>query len=238
MSTDTAIAARGLTRVWNSKVFSDITLVFSGRRVQAHKIILVCQSDYFRAMFEGQFSEAAAKEVELCEDDPEALEAMLRGMYGFKITHTFGHVDVEWEAFIRRGSKLHDQCTAHVLKQLIEIYLTARKYLVTELSESIGQDCCIEMALFQLIYGCVYSKNANDSAIKEAKEVLQPLYKRTVDGHDAIRLRIAKCIFKISATLNYAIVNKNHHNNLEKLFKGLPELRLDYLNYAWVDDMN
>lgn len=40
---------------FDNELFSDVTIVFEGRRVRAHKVVLASQSPYFHAMFSGTF---------------------------------------------------------------------------------------------------------------------------------------------------------------------------------------
>ena len=63
--------------------YSDITLSYSGNHFPGHRIILCTQSDVFKAMFGSgaKMKEKNQAIVELHDDDPEALEAVLRWLY-------------------------------------------------------------------------------------------------------------------------------------------------------------
>lgn len=67
---------------YNNESLSDVILVFSGRRIPVHKVILSAQNKYFSKLFEGPFSESSAPEVELHDDDPDDLERLLKCLYG------------------------------------------------------------------------------------------------------------------------------------------------------------
>ncbi|KAK6439941.1 hypothetical protein LTR95_003837 [Oleoguttula sp. CCFEE 5521] len=69
--------------LWNQTDYSDITITFSGRSVHCHKIVLCRASDYFNRQSgpRSQFAERSLKEVELKDDDPDALEALLLHLY-------------------------------------------------------------------------------------------------------------------------------------------------------------
>lgn len=90
---------------------SDVTIVFGDKTVRAHKILLISQSPYFKGLFCGIFKvktilklvrdwkltlvrqESKAKEVELKDDDTEAVHAMLKYIYTSKLPVTQGKVN-------------------------------------------------------------------------------------------------------------------------------------------------
>ncbi|KAM0718325.1 hypothetical protein Q7P37_006657 [Cladosporium fusiforme] len=67
---------------FNNQCLSDVTITFGSESLHAHKIILAKGSTYFKKMFCGSFKEANSNEVKLCEDDPLAIHAMIRFLYG------------------------------------------------------------------------------------------------------------------------------------------------------------
>jgi len=69
-------------RFYNSPILSDLTVRFSERAVKAHKVVLCAQSGWFRNAFEGNFEEASKSEIELLDDDADALDGVLRYCYG------------------------------------------------------------------------------------------------------------------------------------------------------------
>ncbi|KJY02384.1 hypothetical protein TI39_contig55g00007 [Zymoseptoria brevis] len=71
---------------FNQDALSDVTIKFSGKEIKCHKLILSARSEYFTKMLDpkGGFVEASASVIELKEDDPAALEALLRYIYTFK----------------------------------------------------------------------------------------------------------------------------------------------------------
>lgn len=99
-STPHPLALADLRGFHDSKHLSDITICFSGRKVRAHKVVLCLASDYFQMTFSGRFvvqpdirtrlkhrliracKESKSNEIELKEDDPDALAGMLRHIYG------------------------------------------------------------------------------------------------------------------------------------------------------------
>ena len=71
----------GLQQLWISKYQSDINLLTNDTVISAHKFILVAASDYFRAMFSGDFAEAGRSEIELQEISTAGLEHILGAIY-------------------------------------------------------------------------------------------------------------------------------------------------------------
>uniref|UniRef100_A0A1I8J9I8 BTB domain-containing protein n=2 Tax=Macrostomum lignano TaxID=282301 RepID=A0A1I8J9I8_9PLAT len=88
---------RQMAACWSDEALTDVTLIAyadsgsdaagSGSvqstclRIPAHKLVLSAGSDYFRAMFQGRMSEAAASEVALHEVEPEALRQCVSFLY-------------------------------------------------------------------------------------------------------------------------------------------------------------
>merc|ERR1711920_726577 len=66
----------------NSPDFSDITFVVEGKRIYAHKAILVAQCEHFHAMFSGgRFAEASKSEIEIPNWSYTAFVAMVEWLY-------------------------------------------------------------------------------------------------------------------------------------------------------------
>lgn len=69
-------------RLLKSGEFSDITFVVEGKRIYAHKAILVAQCEHFRAMFAGgRFVESREAEIEIPQWSHVAFSAMLEWLY-------------------------------------------------------------------------------------------------------------------------------------------------------------
>ncbi|KAM0712234.1 hypothetical protein Q7P37_011328 [Cladosporium fusiforme] len=70
--------------LYNQERFSDLTLKLSnGVAIKVHKVILCSKSEYFNMLCgpESRFAERNQAIIELKEDDPEALEALIRHLY-------------------------------------------------------------------------------------------------------------------------------------------------------------
>lgn len=60
---------------------SDFTITCQGHKWQAHKIILITKSEFFRAAILSGFSEATKSTMDLPEDDPAIIARLLLHMY-------------------------------------------------------------------------------------------------------------------------------------------------------------
>ncbi|GAB7332583.1 hypothetical protein MBLNU13_g04358t3 [Cladosporium sp. NU13] len=72
-------------RLFNKAKFSDLLIKFSDREIHAHRFVLCQSSAYFDKLCgpDSHFAEADRNEITLYDDDPDALEAMLRHIYNF-----------------------------------------------------------------------------------------------------------------------------------------------------------
>ncbi|KAG2434925.1 hypothetical protein HYH02_012123 [Chlamydomonas schloesseri] len=56
--------------------------VSTSRRFEVHRAILAARCPYFHTLFESGLADAGARELTLCDTDPDALAVLLRFMYG------------------------------------------------------------------------------------------------------------------------------------------------------------
>ncbi|KAK2768602.1 hypothetical protein FQN54_000458 [Arachnomyces sp. PD_36] len=77
-----------LRECFEQSLHTDFTIKVTGETIGAavefkvHRVILCAQSEYFKNMFDGE--EIENNEMEVHEEPPYAIEAMIRFMYGFK----------------------------------------------------------------------------------------------------------------------------------------------------------
>ena len=78
-----------LSRFYANKDYSDITVKFGERAVPCHKFILCERSEYFKTAcgLDAKFKEGVNGVIELQDDDPDAVEAILRFIYtgGYRV---------------------------------------------------------------------------------------------------------------------------------------------------------
>ncbi|KAK4902362.1 hypothetical protein LTR27_001266 [Elasticomyces elasticus] len=111
---------------FNNSTHADVTLRISHLELPAHKLILIKGSDYFLAMLNSQFAEATASVISIEEDDPKALKALVSTFYG--------HAAYDKQAVNPTADGLA------VLTGVIDLYVTASKYLVPTLCSQIVDD--------------------------------------------------------------------------------------------------
>ncbi|XP_058445507.1 BTB/POZ domain-containing protein 1-like isoform X2 [Malaya genurostris] len=94
----------------NNEFMSDVVFLVGSenkQRIYAHKLFLIAASEYFFAMFNGNFRESSATEIVLEDIEPKIFLTILRFVYCGKIDLTFDNIH--------------------------EIYIHSRKYMLMEL---------------------------------------------------------------------------------------------------------
>lgn len=79
-----------ISQLFDKEAFSDVTIRSSSRFFKAHKVILCSQSAYFTSLLgpDSKFAESRQSIVELKDDDPAAIGAMLAWFYTFEYDKT------------------------------------------------------------------------------------------------------------------------------------------------------
>ncbi|KAI9672634.1 MAG: hypothetical protein M1831_000069 [Alyxoria varia] len=70
-----------LSALSKSGKFSDFTILCQGRRYPVHKALLCSRSRFFDGAFNGHFAESRTGEIDLSEDDEEAVKHMIHYFY-------------------------------------------------------------------------------------------------------------------------------------------------------------
>ncbi|KAF2687530.1 ankyrin [Lentithecium fluviatile CBS 122367] len=120
-------AVQRLQSFLNADTFSDLTIRFSGRELKTHKVILCIHSKWFANAFRGGFVEASASTLELHDDDPEAVEGMLRYFYDLDPMPPCE----TYKPSIPEQTKLFAK-----LKHIVHVYAVADKYDVPMLRKT------------------------------------------------------------------------------------------------------
>ncbi|KAK2147219.1 hypothetical protein LSH36_563g01077 [Paralvinella palmiformis] len=76
-----------------ARQFCDVKLVTGNETIYAHRCILSASSDYFRALFLGDFSDCQAGEWRISACEPKALQTIVAYMYTGRIKITLQNVD-------------------------------------------------------------------------------------------------------------------------------------------------
>ncbi|KAK5174914.1 uncharacterized protein LTR77_000050 [Saxophila tyrrhenica] len=104
--------------IFDKPEFSDITIKFGAQEVKCHKVVLTQASDYFRTLLTNRnFVESEQATIELQGDEPRAVMAMLRHIYGFPYDQDLAILPSE-------GIDFHHA-----------VDTTANKYLLSKLEE-------------------------------------------------------------------------------------------------------
>ena len=77
----TSFLSEDIGALYLSDDYSDVTLIISGQRFNAHKVILAARSQYFRALLFGGLRESTQSEIELKEPTLPAFKNLLRYIY-------------------------------------------------------------------------------------------------------------------------------------------------------------
>ncbi|KAL1979195.1 hypothetical protein VTN96DRAFT_6523 [Rasamsonia emersonii] len=67
-----------------SSRFSDLTIYTEDQEFKVHRLVVCGRSEYFSRLFNGNWAETAENVVQLKDDDPRAVEAMVHFMYGYE----------------------------------------------------------------------------------------------------------------------------------------------------------
>ncbi|KAJ5510616.1 hypothetical protein N7453_002719, partial [Penicillium expansum] len=65
-----------------SSQFSDLVVKTEEQEFKLHRLIVCGQSEYFARLYQGNWAETADNTIQLNDDDPRAIEAMIHFMYG------------------------------------------------------------------------------------------------------------------------------------------------------------
>ncbi|XP_058445506.1 BTB/POZ domain-containing protein 6-A-like isoform X1 [Malaya genurostris] len=93
----------------NNRFQSDVTFLVGEKRqpIYAHKLLLIIASEYFNAMFNGNFKESSSDEIEVRDIEADIFLEILRFIYCGKVRLT--------------------------IENVLEIYVHAQKYMLNEL---------------------------------------------------------------------------------------------------------
>ncbi|KAF4626115.1 hypothetical protein G7Y89_g12047 [Cudoniella acicularis] len=192
---------QSLSRFFNSPLFSDLTIRFSGKEIHAHKIIICSQSAWFAAAFEGKFSEAPKYTLELKDDDPISIEAMFRFFYNLPPTP-------------QALSHTSSPPTNLLLLSLVKIYITADKYDVPLLRTSM-----ITSFTHTASSSCLQLWNEGS-----LPEIIKTIYSNTVARNDAMRKTIVETCVE-----NFEMMRRDTPDALRRLLEETPDFSADIL---------
>ncbi|OJJ35967.1 hypothetical protein ASPWEDRAFT_172752 [Aspergillus wentii DTO 134E9] len=71
-----------IKKLFRSSKYTDVTIRTDDGEYKVHKLVLCAQSEYFNRLFDGNWRESNQNTIELKDDKPEAVKAMIHSMYG------------------------------------------------------------------------------------------------------------------------------------------------------------
>jgi hypothetical protein len=108
---------QNLQEAFKQGLYCDIIITCEGRRTPCHKYVLATASEFFKTMFNEKFVEGKPDVIELKEDSPDAVDAVINHLYDIDYTEAVGSSE-------RSKPQFH-----------VGVYTTAQKYLLPELAE-------------------------------------------------------------------------------------------------------
>ncbi|KAM8953177.1 kelch-like protein 30 [Pelodytes ibericus] len=114
---------------------SDVTLMVQGREFPCHRAVLALCSQYFHAMFTGEFQESISAHVEIKEVDAELMETLINFSYTGRLTINQSNV----EGLIRTSNLLNFPAVRKVCSRYLQQQMDATNCLgIWEFGETHG----------------------------------------------------------------------------------------------------
>ncbi|XP_074115591.1 speckle-type POZ protein B-like isoform X2 [Cotesia typhae] len=124
-----------------TKTKSDIVIIVGNKKFDAHKIVLIARSNFFKAMFSHDMKESKENKVTIPDIDPKIFEKLLEFIY----TDQIGDLDDFAEELLEASDKyqlqgLKETCEISLAKTLntenaIKVLILADRYNATQLKE-------------------------------------------------------------------------------------------------------
>ncbi|KAF4458120.1 Speckle-type POZ protein [Fusarium austroafricanum] len=116
-------------RLFKTGAYSDFTITCRGKEFKVHKAIICPQSSFFKAACNGSFKEAHEGKMDLPDDDPVAVEKMLRYLYHLDVPLSIGQ---ELEKSCNLSSVDFDDRDIPKLEKLGDTFVGNRLFLSWE----------------------------------------------------------------------------------------------------------
>ncbi|KAM4695338.1 kelch-like protein 30 [Discoglossus pictus] len=125
----------GLRSLRFNPQLSDVTLVVQGREFPCHRAVLALCSQYFHAMFTGEFQESISAQVEIKDVDAELMETLIDFSYTGRLTINQRNV----EGLIRTSNQLNFPAVRKVCSRYLQQQMDATNCLgIWEFGETHG----------------------------------------------------------------------------------------------------
>ncbi|XP_072263875.1 kelch-like protein 30 [Pyxicephalus adspersus] len=126
----------GLQALRFNPQLSDVTLLVQGKELPCHRAVLALCSQYFHAMFTGNFQESIAAHVEIKEVDADLMETLINFCYTGHLTINQNNV----EGLISISNQLH--------------FPAVRKVCIRYLQQQMDATNCLGIWEFGETHGC------------------------------------------------------------------------------------
>ncbi|KAH7149118.1 hypothetical protein B0J13DRAFT_550713 [Dactylonectria estremocensis] len=198
-----------------SGVYSDLLIKCGTDEYYVHKILLCTRSPFFAKACDGPFKEGQSGEIDLPDDDPEAVASMI--CYLYRGCYPRVEADAERPQEKRLGSPWNAETYGEETISLQDEYLClhAKVYAIAEKYQVSGLK---EMALRNFSF--LVPRTISPHNFAEASEIA---YTMTIDSDRGLRDLVVEVLFSKSQFLE--------DEALKKLLKRLPDLTYDYVMY-------
>ncbi|XP_077344623.1 kelch-like protein 30 [Lithobates pipiens] len=144
----------GLQSLRFNPQLSDVTLLVQGREFPCHRAVLALCSQYFNAMFTGNFQESISAHVEIKEVDADVMETLINFCYTGRLTINQNNV----EGLIRISNQLN--------------FSAVRKVCIRYLQQQMDATNCLGIWEFGETHGCPEVKAKAWSFLQENFEAV------------------------------------------------------------------
>ncbi|KAK5991640.1 Speckle-type POZ-like-like protein [Cladobotryum mycophilum] len=93
---------------YNTDILSDAIVACDGQAFKVHRVILSAHSQYFAKQLNGNWKESSEGKIEIEDFDASVVEAMLRFMYAFDYSNTYGTSSMVYDAQVYQIADKYD----------------------------------------------------------------------------------------------------------------------------------
>jgi len=191
------------SRLFDQDAFADVIIKSGHLEIKCHRNILSTASDYFKTLLsqdpKHSLAERSQTVIELKDDAPEAIRAILQYIYSFKYERTVKEYlrddgDVGDDEVVEVEDKDVSAAVYH-----LQVYVAAQKYLLqkladkaldalkTALTKITERDQVAGKGLFELVKLLAECQDHNDSFLDRSNDFISR-YLSTLMGQKAFRL--------------------------------------------------
>lgn len=188
--------APGTVELLTSGLFSDFTIKCGDISFAVHKSTLYVQSDYFKRVTDGRFTESSNNEVTLKETEPVTVGMLLLMMYIGDRGQYLDEVYKIWPSLGPPAYSGTSENDAEVyfddhfrleLQTLIEVYVLADRLLVAHIADAVATYITAHLDAVLIRALDVSDASLFDIAVQDLSDILQHIY--SVTSTEDVKLR-------------------------------------------------